>query len=47
MNLDFAHNMLESLPDKNKTLFSIDFILKIRTEQKETKKTCNTKNDKT
>jgi hypothetical protein len=35
MNMDFAHNMLESLPDKNKTLLSIDFILKIQMEQKD------------
>jgi hypothetical protein len=35
MNLDFAHNMLESLSDKNKTLLSIDFIFKIQTGQKD------------
>jgi hypothetical protein len=40
MNLDFAHNMLESLSDKNKTLLSIDFIVKVKI-------TCNTKQDET
>jgi hypothetical protein len=35
MDLNFVHNMLENLSDKNKTLLNIDLILKIQTGLKD------------